>query len=204
LEDALVALTTVDRELLHRCLRHEVGSWNDFVDRFVGLIYHVIHFSAHQRSYPITPEEIEDVAQEVLIAIVEDDYHVLRQFRAKASLATYLTVIARRIAVSELIKRQRFKNQEKPVEREPEIGSHRQTHASLDMVEEVQQLLRKLPSKEREVVKMFYLEGRTYEEISGKLDIPVNTIGPILARSRKKLRQATDVATSKPSNPKGK
>ena len=33
------------------------------------------------------------------------------------------------------------------------------------------------------------LEGRTYEEISTQLDIPVNTIGPILSRARKKLRE---------------
>jgi RNA polymerase sigma-70 factor (ECF subfamily) len=37
---------------------------------------------------------------------------------------------------------------------------------------------------------MFYLEGRTYEEISTALGIPVNTIGPVLSRARKKLQQS--------------
>ena len=36
---------------------------------------------------------------------------------------------------------------------------------------------------------MFYLEGRSYEEISTKLNIPVNSIGPVLSRARKKLRE---------------
>jgi RNA polymerase sigma-70 factor (ECF subfamily) len=37
-------------------------------------------------------------------------------------------------------------------------------------------------------VRLFYLEGRSYEEISTELNIPVNSIGAILARARKKLR----------------
>ena len=38
-------------------------------------------------------------------------------------------------------------------------------------------------------MRLHYIEGRSYEEISTELTIPVNTIGPILARARKKLRQ---------------
>ncbi|HEY1860911.1 MAG TPA: sigma factor-like helix-turn-helix DNA-binding protein [Gemmataceae bacterium] len=33
------------------------------------------------------------------------------------------------------------------------------------------------------------MEGRSYEEISTALNIPVNSIGPILSRARKKLRR---------------
>ena len=61
--------------------------------------------------------------------------------------------------------------------------------AGLESLEEVAKLLRKLPSKERSVVKLYYLEGRSYEEISSVLDIPVNSIGPILTRARKKLEE---------------
>src|SRR5262249_17544600 len=62
--------------------------------------------------------------------------------------------------------------------------------AGLESLEEVQRLLRKLPTREREVVRLFYLEGRTYEEISSALHIPVNTIGPVLSRAKKKLRDS--------------
>jgi RNA polymerase sigma-70 factor (ECF subfamily) len=68
----------------------------------------------------------------------------------------------------------------------------------LESLEEVQKILRRLPARERQVVRLFYLEGRTYEEISTELHIPVNTIGPILSRARRKLRK--DVKTS-PSPP---
>src|SRR5262249_16272744 len=66
---AHVALTAVDRALLQRCLNHEAGAWNDFVDRFLELIYHVIHHTAHLRSAPLRPEDTEDLAAEVLLQI---------------------------------------------------------------------------------------------------------------------------------------
>src|SRR5262245_60614208 len=97
-----VALTAVDRTLVQRCLNHDPGAWNDFVDRFLGLIYHVVRHTAHVRSVPLGAEDTEDVAAEILLQIVARDYAVLRQFRGQASLATYLTVVARRICIHEL------------------------------------------------------------------------------------------------------
>ena len=63
-------------------------------------------------------------------------------------------------------------------------------------------MLRRLPAKERQVVRMFYLEGRKYEEISTALNIPVNTIGPILSRARKKLQQSDNGKERKGAAPK--
>lgn len=184
-----MALTAVDRALLQRCLQKEPGSWNDFVDRFLGLIYHTIHYTAHLRSNPLDPEEVEDLAQEVLLQIVANDYAVLKQFRGKSSLATYLAVIARRICVRELSRRAALRQAAKPRIAQHESELPPAAQASLESLDEVQRLLRRLPTREREVVRLFYLEGRTYEEISTELNIPVNTIGPILTRARKKLRE---------------
>jgi RNA polymerase sigma-70 factor (ECF subfamily) len=65
----------------------------------------------------------------------------------------------------------------------------------LESLEEVGKLMRRLPTRERRVVRLFYFEGRSYEEISTALNIPVNTIGPILSRARQKLRKDAKAAT---------
>jgi RNA polymerase sigma-70 factor (ECF subfamily) len=187
---AHVALTAVDRALLQRCLNHEAGAWNDFVDRFLGLIYHVIHHTAHLRSAPLRPEDTEDLAAEVLLQIVARDYAVLRQFRGHSSLATYLTVIARRTCVNELARRAAAREvQPKTDGRPAEVEEPPKAEVGLEKLEEVQRLLAKLPSRERQVVRLHYLEGRSYEEIATELNIPINSIGPILSRARKKLRE---------------
>jgi RNA polymerase sigma-70 factor, ECF subfamily len=187
-----VALTAVDRTLVQRCLNHEPGAWNDFVDRFLGLIYHVIHHTAYLRSMPLRAEDTEDMAADILLQIVAGDYAVLRQFRGHSSLATYLSVIARRICVHELAQRAaarevQLRTDGRGAEHEPEEPPKAQI--GLENLEEVQKVLKKLPSREREVVRLCYLEGRSYEEISTELNIPVNSIGPILSRARKRLRR---------------
>jgi RNA polymerase sigma-70 factor (ECF subfamily) len=185
-----VPLTAVDRTLLQRCLQHHKGAWNDFVDRYLGLIYHVIHFTAHQRSVPLQPEDIEDLASEVLVQIVANNYQVLHQFRGQSSFSAYLTVIARRICVQELSRRVA---QAEAQARRPREVVERPKTGGLETLEQVQKMLRRLPTKERAVVRMFYLEGRKYEEISTALNIPVNTIGPILSRARKKMQSDNGV-----------
>jgi RNA polymerase sigma-70 factor (ECF subfamily) len=185
-----VALTSLDRDLLRRCLAHHPGAWNDFVDRFLGLIYHVVHHTAHLRSTPLRPEDIEDLAAEVLLQLVANDYAVLRAFRGHASLATYLTVITRRICVHELARRVAAREVQPSAERADLDGEEEMPRTGgLESLEEVEKLLSKLPAREREVVRLHYIEGRSYEEISTELNIPVNSIGPILSRARKKLRK---------------
>lgn len=179
-------LTTVDHTLLKRCLRHDRGAWNDFVDRFLGLIYHVIHYTSYLRSVPLQPEDVEDIAAEVLLQVVARDYQALRHFRGQSSLATYLTVIARRVSVHELTKRTAQREVQSRDGRERE--ERPRVTAGLESLEEVQRLLKRLPARERQVVRLFYLEGRSYEEISTALHLPVNSIGPILSRAKKKLR----------------
>ncbi len=197
--------TAVDRDLLRRCLNREPGSWNDFVDRFLSLIYHTIGYTAHLRSTRVGPEDVEDIAAEVLLQIVANNFRALREFRKQSSLATYLTVVARRICVHELARRQKVKDaikrgESRLAEAEPDDAPAAQK--GMESLEEVEKLLRRLSGKEREIVRLYYLEGRTYEEISTETDVPVNTIGAVLSRARKKLRVTATAAGSSLPDPR--
>lgn len=207
--------TAVDRDLLKRCLANAPGSWNDFVDRFVSLIYHAIQYTSHLRSARVGPEDLEDIAAEVMLKLVARDFQVLREFRGESSLATYLTVIARRICVKELARRQQVLgaiNRGESRIPEPEADDAPAAAKGIERLEEVDALLRRLKGREREIVRLYYLEGRTYEEISTDTDVPVNTIGAVLSRARKKLREMAKLSSAenkpappeKPRKPKAK
>lgn len=184
-------LTAGDRALLQRCLSHQPGAWNDFVDHYLGLVYHVISHTAHLRSMPLRAEDTEDLAAEILLQIVANDYAVLRQFKGNSSLATYLAVVARRVCVHELARRAAAHEVQRAGNGAPVADPEEPPRAQvgLENLEEVEQLLAKLPGRERKVVRLFYLEGRSYEEIATELNMPVNTIGPVLSRARQKLRK---------------
>ncbi len=185
-------LTELDKELIRRCLTHQTGAWNDFVDRYIGLIYHVIHHTCYLRSVTLSPEDTEDLAADILMEVVKGDYALLRQFAGRSNLSAYLTVISRRIAIHALQKKvgtppvQQADNLDEM--EPPKTRRKLATESRAENMEEVEKLLRKLKGKEREVVRLYFLEGRSYEEISNALNIPVNSIGPFLARAKKRLR----------------
>ena len=90
-----MALSDVDRQLLQRCVTDQPNAWEEFVDRFLGLVLHVVDHAGRSRQITIPPQDREDIAAEVFLALIADDYKVLKRFRQHSSLATYLTVIAR-------------------------------------------------------------------------------------------------------------
>ncbi len=187
-----MALTEIDRNLLKRCLSEEPGAWKDFVDRFIGLFVHVITHTAHARSVSLASEDIDDLSAEIFVTLLSNNYTVLRQFRGKSSLATYLTVIARRIVVREITQRRFSEAMGHVAAHGSSIAAAHASTSEQQRVEdhdEVARLLKYLPPREADIVRQFHLEGKSYREISAALGIPENSIGPTLNRARERMRQ---------------
>ncbi|WP_437188078.1 RNA polymerase sigma factor [Planctomicrobium sp. SH668] len=180
----------IDRRILNRCLKREPKAWEEFVDRFIGVFVHVIRHTAHCRSIEITNDDVEDLCAEVYLTLLKNDFAVLRHFKGNSSLATYLTVVARRIVVKAITTR-----------RKSEALGHTYVHQhSLALstgdpprsnadVEEVRSLLGHLSETDASLVRMYYLEGLSYQEISRRHGIPENSIGPTLHRLRERMRR---------------
>jgi RNA polymerase sigma-70 factor (ECF subfamily) len=229
-----VGLSEIDRSLLERCLQRKPRAWEDFVDRFMGLVLHVIRHTAQARSIRINPSDRDDLCAEVFLAIIKSDFALLRNFRGQSSLATYLTVVARRIVVHELFARGAStrltsgvhaknptaahadgngsagngvsgngKNSSHPPQSQHWHGQHLNSQQLAENLpdpsapveqrvadqEQVERLLDGLPGSEALVVRMFHLEGKSYQEIGQATGMPENSIGPILSRARDRLRQ---------------
>lgn len=187
-----MALTDIDRNLLQRCLAEEPGAWKDFVDRFLGLFVHVIHHTAHARSVQVTNEDVDDLCADVFLTLLQNHFAVLRHFRGNSSLATYLTVVSRRIVVREMARRRMAEAlghvaaSQHTLEQAHHGGSEMQR---IEDREEVVRLLQELPAADAAVVERFHLEGKSYREISSELGVPENTVGPTLSRAREKMRR---------------
>ena len=181
-----MALSEIDRNLLNRCLERKPRAWEDFVDRFMGLVIHVINHSAQARSIRLTSEDREDLAGDVFLTIVKDDFALLRHFRGESSLATYLTVVTRRVVVQQLLKSKSAARLSPPPL--PRNGDSHPIER-LQNRDEVERLLEELDGTEADVVRMYHLEGKSYREISQVAGIPENSIGPLLSRAREKMRR---------------
>ena len=191
-----MSLSEFDRKLLDRCLSRSPRSWEDFVDRFLGLVLHVVTHTAQSRSLRLRTEDRDDLVAEVFLAIVKDDLALLKRFRGQSSLATYLTVVARRVAVHGLLKRKTVTSlndlTEKSALEKSAIDDAKVSTGPEQQVanhDEVERLLGILHGPEAQVVRMYHLEGKSYREISKDTGIPENSIGPTLSRARNKMRQ---------------
>jgi len=179
-----MALSDFDRNLLQSCLAQDPRSWENFVDRFLGLVLHVVNHTAAARSIRLSAQDREDLVAEVFLAVVRDNFAVLRQFRGKSSLATYLTVVARRVVVRQLMNRGTIATLTPDMEYADD-----QFESRIGDKDEVERLLSDLPENEAKVVRMYHLEGKSYGEISSAVGMPENSVGPMLSRARTKLRK---------------
>jgi RNA polymerase sigma-70 factor (ECF subfamily) len=176
-----MVLSDLDRDLLHRCLAKSEGAWEAFIDRYLALITHVVSVTLKSK-YSETPDQVrDDMVSEILLALVDDDFAILRRFRGQSSLGTYLVVVARRIAARRLAKL----GVQLHLEYEPAAD---ETDFAVDNQEEVQSLLAELPETEATAIRMFHLEHRSYGDIGTHMGIPENSVGPLLSKARSRIR----------------
>ncbi|MFG0266859.1 MAG: RNA polymerase sigma factor [Rhodopirellula sp. JB055] len=194
-----MSLSDVDRQLLQRCLDREPRAWQDFVDRFVGLVVHVVNRTAMGRGLSMDDATRDDMVAEVFLVIIRHDFAVLRRFRRQCSLATYLTIVARRVVVRRLTAISAASNNQTSASLSNGHAANGSSngHANpaqvngelqrIENAEEVEHLLLRLDPREASVVRMYHLEGKSYQEISQAVGLSENTIGPMLHRARAKM-----------------
>ncbi len=180
-----MSLSDVDRQLLDRCLSGSPRAWEDFVDRFLGLVVHVASHTFQSRNLTIQSATRDDLVAEVFVEIIANDYAVLKRFQRNCSLATYLTVISRRVIVRKLTSGHwGVASLQSDV---AENGGARELDR-FDNVDEVRELMTRLDPQEARVVRMYHLEGMSYQQISHEVGMSENSIGPVLTRARNKMR----------------
>lgn len=187
-----MVLSDLDRNLLNRCLGHAEGAWEDFLDRYLPLLVHVVNSTVKLRFDRLPDQWRDDLVAEVLLTLVDNDYDVLRQFNGQSSLGTYLVVVARRVTARKVAKMRRLALA--PLAADHASKNDNGVGAIFENAEQVQQLLGKLPDTEAQAIRLFHLEHRSYAEISSHMGIPENTVGPLLFRARNHMKSLSESA----------
>jgi RNA polymerase sigma-70 factor, ECF subfamily len=133
-------------------------------------------------------EQAEDTAQEVFIRV----WRALPAYRGASSVSTWIYSIARNTCLTALKSAgaRRTMSLEDPGTRaaaERRADPHDRDSAERRHAPDLRQLVGDLPEKQRQVVALFYLEEKSYEEVSRVLGIPLGTVKTHLHRARKEL-----------------
>jgi RNA polymerase sigma-70 factor (ECF subfamily) len=124
--------------------------------------------------------QAEDVTQDVFIRV----WKALPGYRGEASLSTWIYAIARNACLTALkaaSARPTVALDDAAVR--PRLLGRLERPGDLD----IPALLGSLPEKYRQVIILFYLEDKSYEEVALLLDLPMGTVKTYLHRARKEL-----------------
>ncbi|MBD3279627.1 MAG: sigma-70 family RNA polymerase sigma factor [Candidatus Pacebacteria bacterium] len=171
-DEALVELVrTQDQELYRHLVRRYESKLLRYAERLTG-----------------DSALAADVVQQSLIKA----YVNLQSFNLKKKFSSWVYRIVHNEAVNQLKAEQRFLSFNLGEWLEELLPAKTDLAADLAKKETAQQLkkcLAQLPLKYRSVLVLFYLEEKSYQEISEVLKIPVSTVGVRLLRGKKQLKK---------------
>ena len=125
----------------------------------------------------------QEAAQDVLLRV----WKGLPGFRRESSLSTWIYTITRNACLSRLRRRQIVPaSLEEPAPRR-EMERRAAAEWCGAPPADAAALLERLPAKYRQVVALFYMQEKSYDEVALMLDLPVGTVKTYLFRARKSL-----------------
>lgn len=127
--------------------------------------------------------QAEDAAQESFLRI----WKSLDRYRGESALGTWIFSIARNVCLTSISKRARSA---------PMDDAGRPKPDPPDRQPDIVRLVGRLPENYRQVVMLFYMEDRSYEEVARLLDLPVGTVKTHLHRARQQLATMVKEAES--------
>ncbi len=126
-------------------------------------------------------EDVDDVVQDVFFAA----FKRLRSFRGDASLSTWLSTIAINVCRSRQRREKlRLRWWRKVAAHAPASTATDSPMAQQETSVRVQQAVRALPPRDREVIVLYYLEELSAKQIAAMLSTSVNAVDIRLHRAR--------------------
>ena len=170
-----------DEEIIKKVLadKHEFGK---IIDRYEDKIRRYIKRISYCKD-----DDVDDLVQEVFI----NTYEKLNSYSSEYSFSSWIYRIAHNKTI-DFIKKKKIKLTNIDNEELFE-NSKNELLEDLAMAEDdkkrVRQALKKLGIKYRNIINLFYFEGKSYIEISDILKISVSKVGVLLYRARKELKK---------------
>lgn len=127
----------------------------------------------------------EDVVQETFIKV----YSNLNSFKSELKFSSWIYRIAHNEAMN-AVKKFRFI----PYDYDlvslliPSSSNVAEDYEKEEIVKNVNLYLQRIPLKYRQVLSLYYLEDKSYGEISDILRLPIGTVGTLLNRAKKKFK----------------
>jgi len=130
--------------------------------------------------------DVEDIFQEVFLTILQGDK--LLQLKNTKFLPGWLSMVASNKTID--FMRQKVRWRQNLVFERPAFGDcdFKQELFNRDTLAITKKIIDALSNREKIIISLNLLEGRTHKEVADITGIPVNTVSTLVARTKKKLK----------------
>ena len=93
-------------KILSKCLQGQKWAWDAFVEEYAPVIFAAVQRILRSHGLSGQEQTVEDISQDVFLRLINNDFHLLRSYDpARASLATWLTIVTRSTTIDFLRRR---------------------------------------------------------------------------------------------------
>jgi RNA polymerase sigma-70 factor (ECF subfamily) len=169
---------TPDESLISAIQQGDILAYGELVKRYQrGLFVFVMRIIHDEHA-------ARDVVQETLVKV----YQIIDRIDVQKKFSTFVFEIAKNQAISVLRSRKKNVSLEDIVDIEDDKHFLEELYRS-DMARGVRKAVSELATKYKKVITLYYFDDLSYEEVSRKLDIPVNTVRTHLKRAKEQLKK---------------
>ncbi len=182
-ENSKIELT--DNELIEIVREKDPERYAEIIERYQGKLFAYLYRLTGNR------EETEDILQDVFIKAFKN----LRSYDTSRKFSSWIYRIAHNEAVNN-IKRKSLKRfvPWEDITATKDMLTMSSSEEGADVVQmreetkqEVDDAIDRLPFKYKQVLTLRYYSDKSYEEISEILGKPINTVGTLINRAKKKM-----------------
>lgn len=171
-----------DEELVSKIQEGDVTFFEDLVRRY------------QKRLYPFVKRIVFDpnIAEEIVSDAFFNVYKTIERVDTARKFSSYIFTIAKNCAFSRLRK----KHKNVPLDEEITISEDESFYEAMVRKDEENALksaIDNLPEKFKLVIRLYYFDELSYEEIGERLKLPLNTVRTHLRRAKAELRKNLDL-----------
>ena len=177
------------QRLIERCIEREEKAWEEFVERFSGLLFYSARERLKRNGIAFSQQDLEDVVQTVFVEIWQGNK--LKDVRDRKKIKAWLSIVAQTRALNHVYKKKERLLRENELYKidnikvEPGPGSGKDEEILARKLEEE---IEDFEAREKIILKLSVIYGKKHREIACLMQIPVNTVSTIIARKKKVLR----------------
>ena len=190
-----------DSGLVGACLRKNHSAWAVFAKKYSGLIGLAAKKRLEKYGLASSPEDIEDIRQDVLGSIWKTGK--LATVSDRSDISSWLAVVSANAAIAHARKRRTQEGPDEPVsifetvdDRElcefipAPANDLKDELARKDLSEKIGRAIEALPKKEKLAIKLNLFHGKKYHQIARIMSLPPGTVSSYIKRAKERLRAA--------------